>query len=125
MLNFHKIIFSKVTAGQIFWFNSSSAMLLECINWTKNLKWCLIQNVSPVAILVSSFPIYCLHKIKRRRKNVRQIDTQVKLYISRSVHQASSSSLLSASGQPIKERQFPTFGSPAQLVVGIWPNCWG
>ena len=40
LFNFDKIIFLNVTLGQIFWFNSSSAMLLEYINWRKNLNWC-------------------------------------------------------------------------------------
>ena len=41
------------------------------------------------------------------------------------MHQAWCSSLLSATGdcgQPKKEPQFPTSGSP-QLGAGIWPNC--
>ena len=40
LFNFDKIIFLNVTLGQIFWFNSSSAMLLEYINWRKKLNWC-------------------------------------------------------------------------------------
>ena len=75
--------------------------------------------------LISRVKIQCSHlliKIKQR-KTVRQRDKEVKHHLA--VHQASCSSLLSATGQTIKERQFPTFGSPAQLVVGIWPNCWG
>ena len=52
LLNLPKIIFSKVTLGQIFWSNSSPVMLLEYIDWRKNLKWCFMQNVSSVAISV-------------------------------------------------------------------------
>ena len=52
----------------------------------------------------------CSHLlIKIQRKKVRHKDIQVKLHIE--VQQASCSSLLSATGKPIKEQQFPTFGS--------------
>ena len=47
--------------------------------------------------------------IKIKQRMVIRRDKEVKLHIV--VHQASCSSLLSATGQPIKERQFPTFGS--------------
>ena len=61
LLNIHKIFFSKVTLGQIFWSNSSPAMLLEYINWRIFLKWSLMQNVSPKAILV--WQLLFLHSI--------------------------------------------------------------
>ena len=60
------------------------------------------QLISRVKIQYSHF----LLKITQR-KTVRQRDKEVKLHIDSSA----SGSLLPATGQPIKEQQFPTFGS--------------
>ena len=65
LLNLPKIIFSKVTLGQICWSNSSPVMLLEYIDWRKNLKWCFMQNVSSVAISV--WQLLFLHSLPDKK----------------------------------------------------------
>ena len=65
LLNFYKIIFLKVTLGQIFCLKSSSAMLLEYINKRTNLKWCVMQNVCSVAILVGQ--LLFLHSLPDKK----------------------------------------------------------
>ena len=65
LLNFHKLIVSKLTLGQIFWLNSSSAMVLEYIKWRKKLKWCVMQNVCSVAILVGQ--LLFLHSLPDKK----------------------------------------------------------
>ena len=66
LLYFAKMISFNMTLDQIFWFNSSSAMVLKFINWRKNLNWGLMQNVSSVAISV--WQLLFLHSIPDKQK---------------------------------------------------------
>jgi len=62
---FFQNIVLKVTLGQIFWLNSSSAMVLKYIKGKKNLKQCFMLNVSSVAILVGQ--LLFLHSLPDKK----------------------------------------------------------